>query len=236
VESLMWGEGYDYAPQYTAMSGDIVGSLPVGIQSHGDADAPYWPTENCHNWKEVWVHPVGRWIWILNDLAGSPVVEANTGLGTTQAVGFRNLATGKVSSIALDATGRLRTAVPEGDYEISSGSQQRRIALLPGGSYSVDLTPERNLNMRLTQQTDANGVVTVGATLSGTGMHSIAIRAGNLVPDRPEQTVALQTGAPQTVTWRARMVARDAPWIAVVIPDKDLAQREELTGTGRSAQ
>jgi hypothetical protein len=126
--------------------------------------------------------------------------------------------------------------VPEGEYEISSGSQQRRMALLPGGSYFVDLTTERNLNMRLTQQTDANGVVTVRAILSGAGTHSIAIRADNLAPDRPEQTVTLEIGVPQTVTWPARIVARDAPWTAVVIPDKDLAQREELTGTGTSAQ
>jgi hypothetical protein len=90
--------------------------------------------------------------------------------------------------------------------------------------------------MRLTQQTDANGVVTVGATLSGVGPHSISLRTDNLVPDRPEQTVVLQAGAPQTITWRARMEARDAPWTVVVIPDKDLAQREELTGTGRNAQ
>jgi Glycosyl hydrolase family 9/Cellulase N-terminal ig-like domain len=236
VESLMWGEGYDYAPQYTAMSGDIVGSLPVGIQSHGDADAPYWPTENCHNWKEVWVHPVGRWIWILNDLAGSPVVDANAGQGATQAVDFRNLSTGRVSSIALDAAGRLHASVPEGEYEISAGPQQRRMALLPGGSYFLDLTPQRNLNMQLTQQTDANGVVTIGATLSGAGTHSIAIRADNLTADRPEQTVALQSGIPQTVTWHAHIVERDAPWTAVAIPDKDLAQRKELTGSGRNGQ
>ena len=77
VQSLMWGEGYDYAPQYTAMSGDIVGALPVGIQAHRNADAPYWPTENCHNWKEVWVHPVGRWIWLMRDLAGPATVEGS---------------------------------------------------------------------------------------------------------------------------------------------------------------
>jgi hypothetical protein len=236
VESLMWGEGYDYAPQYTSMSGDIVGSLPVGIQSHRDADAPYWPTENCHNWKEVWVHPVGRWIWILNDLAGSPVVEGNAGPGTTQPVSLRNSSTGKVSSIMHDAAGRFRASVPEGEYEISSGSQQRSMALLPGGSYFVDMTPGRNLGMELAQQTDTNGVITIHATLSGSGTHSLALRADNLVPDKPEQTVTLQIGVPQTVTWRTRMVARDAPWTAVMIPDNDLAQREELTGTGRNPQ
>ncbi|MBE0536273.1 MAG: glycoside hydrolase family 9 protein [Phycisphaerae bacterium] len=67
-QSLMYGEGYDFAPQYTAMSGDLVGGLPVGVQTHFDRDEPYWPTENCYNWKEIWVHPSSRWLWIMSDL------------------------------------------------------------------------------------------------------------------------------------------------------------------------
>lgn len=67
-QSTMYGEGHDFAPQYTAMSGDMVGSLPVGIQTHFNRDTPYWPTENCYNWKEVWVHPSSRWLWVMCDL------------------------------------------------------------------------------------------------------------------------------------------------------------------------
>ena len=67
-QSLMYGEGYDFAPQYTAMSGDMVGSLPVGIETRLDADRPYWPADNCYNYKEVWVHPSARWLSILADL------------------------------------------------------------------------------------------------------------------------------------------------------------------------
>ncbi|MFC1634523.1 glycoside hydrolase family 9 protein [Planctomycetota bacterium] len=67
-QSTMYGEGYDFAPQYTAMSGDMVGSLPVGIQTHFNRDIPYWPAENCYNWKEVWVHPSSRWLWLMCDL------------------------------------------------------------------------------------------------------------------------------------------------------------------------
>jgi hypothetical protein len=37
MQSTMWGEGNVYAPQHTAMSGVIVGSLPVGIQSRNDS-------------------------------------------------------------------------------------------------------------------------------------------------------------------------------------------------------
>jgi hypothetical protein len=66
-QSLMYGEGYDYTPQYTAVSGDIVGSLPVGIQTNIHRDIPYWPAQNCYNYKEVWVHPSSRWLWLMDD-------------------------------------------------------------------------------------------------------------------------------------------------------------------------
>ena len=68
VQSTMYGQGYDYPPQFTATSGDIVGSIAVGIETLYNRDIPYWPAENCYNYKEVWVHPCLRWLWILSDL------------------------------------------------------------------------------------------------------------------------------------------------------------------------
>ncbi len=235
VESQMWGEGYDYPPQYSAMSGDIVGSLPVGIQSHGNADAPYWPTENCHNWKEVWVHPVGRWMWILRDVAGPPLVEGVVERGTGEPIEFRDTS-GVVTSVAADSSGRFHAALPAGRYQITNGAQKRTMALLPGGSYFVDLTPNRNVNVLLTQQTEANGSVTVRATLSGKGEHKVTIRADNLTVERPEQTVVLKADAPYPVVWRARIADRNAPWTAVVIPDEDVSQRQELTAALTSSK
>ena len=67
--SLMYGVGHNYNPQYTAMSGDITGSLPVGIQTRLAADVPYWPPSNCYNYAEVWVHPVSRWFTLQAELA-----------------------------------------------------------------------------------------------------------------------------------------------------------------------
>jgi Glycosyl hydrolase family 9/Cellulase N-terminal ig-like domain len=233
AESLMWGEGYDYAPQYSAMSGDIVGSLPVGIQTHRNADAPYWPTENCHNWKEVWVHPTGRWIWVLRDLAGAPLVEGVAARG--QPLQFREVSTGRTTLIVSGANGRFRESLPEGEYEILGDPQGtpplRTIALLPGGSYFLDLTPEHNVDLKVEQETNPNGSVTLRATVSGSGEHSFSARVDNLAMERAEQTVLLKAGTPQTIVWRAQVVSRDAPWIAVVIPDKDLTQKKELTGS-----
>ena len=67
-ESLMYGEGYDYEPQYTFSCGDMVGSLPVGILSREEKDIPYWPSANCYVYKEVWVHPASRWLWLMEDI------------------------------------------------------------------------------------------------------------------------------------------------------------------------
>jgi hypothetical protein len=72
VQSTMYGEGYDWAQQYSVSSGDFVGSLPVGMQSRGDTDLPYWPSQNMYVYKEVWVHPVARWLWLMADLLDSP--------------------------------------------------------------------------------------------------------------------------------------------------------------------
>ncbi|HEU5174402.1 MAG TPA: glycoside hydrolase family 9 protein [Gemmatimonadaceae bacterium] len=72
VQSTMYGEGYDWAQQYSVSSGDFVGSLPVGMQSRGTSDLPYWPSANMYVYKEVWMHPSARWLWLMQDLVGRP--------------------------------------------------------------------------------------------------------------------------------------------------------------------
>ncbi len=68
TQSTLYGEGYDWAQQYSVSSGDFVGTLPVGMQSRGTSDLPYWPSQNMYVYKEVWVHPPARWLWIMADL------------------------------------------------------------------------------------------------------------------------------------------------------------------------
>jgi hypothetical protein len=68
TQSTMVGEGYDWAQQYSVSSGDFVGTLPVGMQSRGHTDLPYWPAQNMYVYKEVWVHSTARWLWLIADL------------------------------------------------------------------------------------------------------------------------------------------------------------------------
>lgn len=67
-QSLMYGEGYNFSPQYAAFPGDVTGALPVGIQTKLDKDVPFQPPAVFHNNKELWIHPSCRWLLLLDYL------------------------------------------------------------------------------------------------------------------------------------------------------------------------
>ena len=67
AQSLMYGEGYRFPPLFTYSSGNLVGGLAVGVQTHFLRDEPYWPTEILYTWKEIWVHPSTRWLMLACD-------------------------------------------------------------------------------------------------------------------------------------------------------------------------
>jgi hypothetical protein len=87
AQSTMYGEGYDWSQQYSVSSGDFIGSLPVGMQSRGDTDLPYWSSQNMYVYKEVWVHSTSRWLWLMEDLLGRPpsLADADFDLTATTA-------------------------------------------------------------------------------------------------------------------------------------------------------
>ena len=67
-QSIMYGEGYNYSPLFSAPCGDIVGGIPVGIQTKGDSYTPYWQPAVLYNFKEVWVHVSSRWLYLLESM------------------------------------------------------------------------------------------------------------------------------------------------------------------------
>lgn len=68
ASSTMYGEGSNYHPLYVAFSRQVVGSLPVGIKTFGDNDAPFWPTINNAVYKEIWGHTTGKFLHVLADI------------------------------------------------------------------------------------------------------------------------------------------------------------------------
>jgi len=130
VQSTMYGEGYDWAQQYSVSSGDFVGSLPVGMQSRGIMDIPYWPSQNMYVYKEVWVHPVARWLWLMADLRPFPVS------GSQFSVSSKTDANGEVT-ITVQASGSAGHTFAIRAENLSVEQAEKRIMLRPGHTGAV---------------------------------------------------------------------------------------------------
>jgi len=215
--STMYGEGYDFCPLYTPSSGDMVGGLPVGIESRGNVDAPYWPVQSMWTYKEIWVHPVTRWVWLLKEVAGPAIVEgrADTTMSFVSTVG------GQMYTVQ---AGSFRVQLPEGNYRVEG----RDFCFLPGCHYVVDLRAAQTLTIQARSQPGPGGKVTIRAELRGAGTHRIVLRTDNLVLTGNTKDITLQSGVPATIEWHGRIRARDEPWVALVVPDGDLSQKVEV--------
>ncbi len=66
-QSMIYGEGSNYPQLYTALPGETVGEIPVGMQSYFNEDAPYWPQFNTATYKEVWGSSAARWLMLVSE-------------------------------------------------------------------------------------------------------------------------------------------------------------------------
>lgn len=71
-QSLQYGMGSRYPSQYAVFPGELTGSLPVGIETRGDRDEPFWPQANNATYKEVWIAAAARWTSLLAALMEEP--------------------------------------------------------------------------------------------------------------------------------------------------------------------
>lgn len=67
-QSLIYGEGHHWGSQYTALLGETVGAIAVGVQTQGNEDLPYWPPANIATYREVWMSSASRWLWCVAEL------------------------------------------------------------------------------------------------------------------------------------------------------------------------
>jgi hypothetical protein len=228
--SLMYGEGYDWTPLYSVRSGQMVGALPVGIETRGMNDAPYWPTQICWTYKEVWTAPVGQWIWLMQDIAVPATVKGTVAPSNHQPVEFREQGSGQlVTTTPID--GAFSLHLPEGRYDVRQGSAHTSLTVLPGSSESVDLRPEHVVDFKTSFQDLGHNEILVRVSAEGSGHHEFSIRTDNLSLQEPSDlNVDLTAGSVHQAVWHAHVLSADTPWVAVVIPDGALANRREVTG------
>jgi hypothetical protein len=66
--STIYGDGYDYPPLYGAYAGDVVGAVPVGIETFENDDEPYMPMQVNATYKEIWTHTTAAAMWLVAKL------------------------------------------------------------------------------------------------------------------------------------------------------------------------
>ena len=66
--STIYGDGYDYPPLYGAYAGDVVGAVPVGIETFENDDEPYMPMQVNATYKEIWTHTTASAMWLVAQL------------------------------------------------------------------------------------------------------------------------------------------------------------------------
>jgi hypothetical protein len=231
--SLMYGEGYDWTPLYSVRSGQMVGALPVGIQTKGFDDAPYWPTQICWTYKEVWTQPVGQWIWLMEDLSVAATVRGTANPASREPVEFREQNSGQVTTASSHSgDGEFKIHLPEGRYNVRQGSAHTSVTVLPGGLYHIDLRPDRVLDFKVTFQDLGHNEVVLRVSAEGAGRHTFTMRSDNLTLIEPgKQEVNLTSGGAGEAVWHAHVVSPNTPWVAVVIPDGTISERREVTAS-----
>jgi hypothetical protein len=140
TQSTMYGEGYDWAQQYSVSSGDFVGSLPVGMQSRDTTDLPYWPSQNMYVYKEVWVHPSSRWLWLMSDLLGGPVPSHECSWGD---VSVTSRANGRMTIRVTVKDPAIRTLTIR-SANLAVTQPTRRVSRRGRASATVEWTARRN--------------------------------------------------------------------------------------------
>jgi hypothetical protein len=200
------------------------------MQTRGDNDVPYWPVQSTWTYKEVWVHPVARWIWLMRDLAGPALVEgrADTAVEFVPADSKR-----KTLLTVHPVNGRFRATLPEGRYTVKCHGEEQTQVCLPAGVYHLDLRPGRAVDFEISTIWHKNYDVRIRLSARGQNRHHFSVRSDNLDVSDTEKELSLKPGSVGTLEWTGRINSLESPWVVVVIADENQKQRKELMGAAR---
>ncbi|MDO5376729.1 MAG: glycoside hydrolase family 9 protein, partial [Clostridia bacterium] len=67
-QSMIYGEGRRFTPLYTALLGETVGEMAVGVQTQNNEDVPYWPMGNVATYREVWISAAAHFLRLAAEL------------------------------------------------------------------------------------------------------------------------------------------------------------------------
>lgn len=124
AQSTMYGEGYDFAPVFSPMSGNLVGGLPGGVMTREDADVPYFPNSAMTNYKEIGTHRSARWLWLISDLYSPNVSPSISALSVSEVVVDNNADKTVTIKLSVSGKGKHRFDLRADNLQIEEGTRE----------------------------------------------------------------------------------------------------------------
>jgi len=170
----------------------------------------------------------------MEDISVPATVQGTANPASHAPVEFHEQKSGQVTTATSSPRdGQFHIYLPEGHYDVRQGSAHTSITVLPGGFYDVDLRSDRVLDFKVTSQDLGSNKVVLRVSAQGAGRHTFTLRSDNLTLNDPgKQEIDLISGGLREAVWHAHVVSPKTPWVAVVIPDGNLSERHEVTGSG----
>jgi hypothetical protein len=115
---------------------------------------------------------------------------------------------------------------------VQQGAARTTLTAISGGTYDIDLRRDKAVDYSVVTETEPSGDIVLRIAAHGVGQHVFSIRADNLeLKEAPQQTADPGSGTASEIVWHAHITSPETPWVAVVIVDHTLANRQEVTGT-----
>ena len=224
AQSTMYGEGYDYVQQYAVQPGQTVGSLPVGMQSNGDDDAPFWPQVNNATYKEVWVCSITKWVWGMANQLAPAQVSGYLSPVSDSTIRFAHRSSGKVYEAPVHPrTGWFQCGLPCGEYTVGFGGQTKTMTLIGGNRYTLDGA----LYDLAATHTRSGKQVTITLRLHGAQDLPVKVLAHNLTQYESHVVIPVAEGT-GTAIIRGTVEDEAQPFVALVLPYGRLEERLEV--------
>jgi len=219
-QSLMLGEGYNYADQYVCLPGPLTGSLCVGIQSYRNEDVPYWPQSINAVYRELWIHPSVRYLLLASHVNQKSRVYGWLSEHANAEVKAVCSRTGQIYRTQTSArTGEFSLELPSGNYVIHCEHKSRLLTVVNGSQY--ELTNEFD-NYDVKYEVDGE-TVNIEIVVTGQKEVQFECRTSNV------KTASIITAAPGQVTKYTAMIENSTkPWLLVLVPNGNLNNKIEL--------
>jgi hypothetical protein len=202
--SILYGVGERFASQMLLWTDDLVGAMPVGMDSR--RDQPFWPHTSHMTSREMWIVPTARLMSLVSGVSAHARL-----LGVTKHnARCTNLLTRKSFVIG---RGNYDLSLPAGRYRIElEDGRGRNIVLIGGVAYRdyVDVMAYPQAELEIVQE---SGKRTLSATVATWQPTNIRLQGHNLTITNPVRSVSAGS---HNIRWNVETVDSSRAWVAIL--------------------